>query len=235
MLVLVPVPVVSVLLEVTPSLVWDALLPTEVLEVLVVNDAVVVELSLGVAVDVTWLKMVVAIVAALVLVPVLAVAVLPVVTLSLARSALLAPEALDVPVVDGAVVVTLSVELATDVALLGLALAVVAVLVSVPVRGVTVLLEVPEALEDPVFDGAAVVGLMVEVFLRVPPLELVLAVVAVLMFVPVPVVTVLLEVPLPLVCDALLVTEALEVLVVGGAVVVELTLKVAVSVAVNVT
>ena len=199
------------------------------LEVLVVNEAVVVELSLEAAVDVTWLEMVLAIVAALVFVPVLVVAVLPVVTLPLARDALLVTEALDVPVVGGAVVVKLSVDVAADVALLEPALVVVAVPVSVPVHVVTVLLEVPlplachallitETLEDPVVDDAAGMGLMVEVALR-----LVLAVLAVPVMVPVRVVTVLLEVTLPLVWYALPVSEAMEVPVVDADVDRELT------------
>ena len=169
------------------------------------------------------------VVATLGFVPVLVVTVLPVVTLPLARDALLVIEALEVSVVDGADVVKLSMDVAADVALLELALAVVAVPMAVPTRVVTVLLEVPlrlacdallitETLEDPVVDDAAGMGLMVEVALR-----LVLAVLAVPVMVPVRVVTVLLEVTLPLVWYALPVSEAMEVPVVDADVDRELT------------
>ena len=113
---------------------------TEALKDLVGEDADVVEFTMKAAVDVTWLELVLAIIA--MLVPVLVVPVLPVVTLPLAWDVLLDTEALEVPLVDGAVVMELSVEVAANVPLLELVLAIVAVVVFAPALVVTVLLAV---------------------------------------------------------------------------------------------
>ena len=133
-----------------------------------VNDAVVVELSLGVAVDalsvevaanVALLELALAVVAMPMPVPARVVTVLLEVPLRLACDALLITETLEDPVVDDAAGMGLMVEVA-----LRLVLAVLAVPVMVPVRVVTVLLEVTlplvwyalpvsEAMEVPVVDA----------------------------------------------------------------------------------
>ena len=137
---LVPAPVVPVLLEVALPLVCDALLVVEALGVPVVDgDIAVVELTVEVAIDVALPELVLAVVAVLVLVPVPVVIVLIAVTLPLVGDALLVPEAPEGPVVGDAVVVVLTVELAMDVPLPDLVLAVVVVLLMVPVRVVAVL------------------------------------------------------------------------------------------------
>ena len=124
--------VMTVLIAITLPLVCDALLVNEALKVPVVDDAVVVELPVGAAVDVALLELVLAVVAVLAMVTGRVVTVQLGVTLPLVWNALLITEALEVSLVIGADR-ELTVALAVDVALAELVLAVVAVFVRVPV------------------------------------------------------------------------------------------------------